>query len=128
MPISYEVCNDGHAIITIADGILTADEFIEYEVAHAIDESIRSPVAELLIVKHNALAKITVDDVRKVLKRREEIERKPTLHRCGIVVQYNDIHSWNLVKFYEGMVVLHSPEVVIVFGDEGIARTWLGIK
>jgi hypothetical protein len=65
--------------------------------------------------------------MRRVLERRAEIKEKPTPHRCGIVVQYSDTHSWNLAKFYEGMVMLHSPESVIVFGDERVAHTWLGI-
>ncbi len=66
--------------------------------------------------------------MRRVHEQRAEMEKKPIPHGCGIVVPYDDDDSWRLVKFYEVMVMLHSPESVIVVGDEGIARTWLGIK
>ena len=127
MPIKYDVSNDGHVIKATAEGIVTTEDFIEFEVAHATDGRVRSPVAELLLIKNDSLKRITNDDMRRVLERRAEIEKKPKPHRCGIVVEYSDDHSWNLAKFYEGMVMLHSPESVIVFGDERTARTWLGV-
>lgn len=127
MPVKYDVSNDGHVIIATVEGKVTGEEFIEYEVAHTIDGRVCPPVAELLVIKSGALERITVDDMRRVLERRAEIQEKHTPHRCAIVVQYNDTHSWNLAKFYEGMVMLHSPESVIVFGDEQVARIWLGI-
>lgn len=128
MPITYEVSHDGHIITATATSRVSSDEFVEFEVAHATDRRIHSPVAELLLIRSRALAQITIDDMHRVLERRAEIKEKPTPHRCGIVVQSGDEHSWNLSKFYEGMVMLHSPETVIVFGDEMIARTWLGIE
>jgi hypothetical protein len=128
MPIAYQVCNDGHVITAMADGAVTSQEFIEFEIAHAIDDRVRPPVVELFLVERNALEQITLDDMRRILDRRAEIERKPAPHRCAIVVQYGNSHSWNLAKFYEGMVMLHSPEVVIVFGNEKTARAWLGIE
>ena len=52
---------------------------------------------------------------------------QPKPHRCAIVVSLANAHAWNLAAFYEGIVTLHSPETVIVFGTPGIARTWLGV-
>jgi len=128
MSITYDVSKEGHVILATAAGRVTSEEFVEYEVAHAVDSRVRPPVAELLIIEEGALDRVTTDDMHRVLERRAEIEEKPMPHRCGIVVRYSDDHSWNLAKFYEGMVMLHSPETVIVFGDEGSARAWLGIK
>ena len=54
MPITYEVHKDGHFIHAVASRVLTGDEFVEYEVAHAIDERIKPPVSELLEVQHGA--------------------------------------------------------------------------
>ena len=68
------------------------------------------------------------DDVAQVLTRRKAVETLPTPHRCAIVVPYADGRARNLAKFYEGMVSLHFPESVIVFGDQQIARIWLGLE
>jgi len=127
MPIDYEVLNEGHFIHAVASGKVTCDEFVDFEMAHATDDRIRPPVSELLVVEYDALGLITMDDIQKALDQRLQLERKTISHRCGIIVRYGDNHSWNLAKFYEGMVMLHSPEDVIVFGDDRIARTWLGI-
>ncbi len=127
MPISYKVIDDGHGIIAHAEGTVSAKEFIDYEVAHATDNRIRTPVSELLIIENKALSLITNGDMERILELRLEIEQKPTPHRLGIVIPDSDPHAWNLARFYEGMVELHSPESVIVFGDEVIARTWLGL-
>lgn len=127
MAITYTVDREGHFIHAIAEGILTSKEFVDYELAHAIDERIRSPVFELLEIRLGACKHITMDDMANVLKRRIEVGRPHTPHRCAIVVYPGDVHAWNLAKFYEGMAMLHSPETVIVFGDDRIARIWLGV-
>ena len=61
-----------------------------------------------------------------MLERRKEVETPPTRHRCAIVVSHPDAHAWDLAKLYEGMVTLHFPESVIVFGEAHTARIWLG--
>jgi hypothetical protein len=127
MPITYEVHKGGHFIHAVASGVLTGDEFVEYEVAHATDERIKPPVSELLEIQHGACRQLTKDDVSRVLERRKQEQRLPTPHRCAIVVSLSDERSWDLAKFYEGMVTLHPAESVIVFGDVRIARTWLGV-
>ncbi|MBS3762198.1 MAG: hypothetical protein KGZ25_02725 [Planctomycetes bacterium] len=128
MPIEYKVFGGGHLIHAIAHAPVTAEEFVEYEMQHAIDDRINRPVSELLEVQPGALSGITKRDVSTILERRQTIERDPKRHRCGIVVSYGDNHGWDIAKFYEGMVVLHSPEVVIIFGDLNIARRWLGFE
>jgi hypothetical protein len=49
-------------------------------------------------------------------------------HHCAIVVSYSDNIGWDLAKFYEAMAIAHSPKSVIVFGDIGIAKKWLGVE
>ena len=127
MAITYTVDREGHFIHAIAEGVLTSQEFIDYEIAHAIDERIRPPVSELFEIRPGACQHITMDDMSNVLKRRAEVDRKPTPHRCAIVVSPDNSHAWDLAKFFEGMVILHSPETVIVFGDVRRARIWLGV-
>ena len=126
MPISYNVYAGGHFIHAIAKSPLTRQEFVDYEVAHAIDRRIKPPVSELFEIAAGACDQITMDDMREVLKRRSELKRLPTPHRCAIVLGSLDAHSWDLAKFYEGMVMLHSPETVIVFAQADIARSWIG--
>ena len=67
MPITYHVQNDGHTILAVASGVVAGEEFIEYEVAHAIDERIKSPLSELLVVKASALRNITEDDIEETI-------------------------------------------------------------
>ncbi|MDD5093257.1 MAG: hypothetical protein PHV74_02615 [Dehalococcoidia bacterium] len=128
MPIKYSISDDGHFIHAVASGSVTGPEFVEYEVAHAIDERIKPPIAELLEIQPGALRQVTTDDISKVLERRKESKTWPTPHRCGIVVSLSDMHAWNLAKFYEGMTILHSPEIVIVFNDVSTAKSWLGFN
>jgi hypothetical protein len=45
-----------------------------------------------------------------------------------MVISVGDAVGWDVAKFYEGMVRLHYPKDIIVFGDERIARIWLGIE
>jgi len=63
-----------------------------------------------------------------VFQRRAELKNRHVPHRCAIVVQSSSAHTWDLAKFYEKMVMLHSPEIVIVFGDIDTAKIWLGIE
>lgn len=128
MPISYSVFDEGHSIHAVAESPLTAQEFVDYEVAHAVDERVQPPVSELFELPAAALQGITMEDMRAVLERRGRIARLPTPHRCAVVLDSLDAHAWGLAKFYEGMVMLHSPEAVIVFAQAGIARTWLGFR
>ena len=59
MPIKYSVSHDGHFIHVVASGLVTSQEFVEYEVAHAMDERIKPPVSELLEIESGALRQIT---------------------------------------------------------------------
>ena len=128
MPISYSVHGEGHFIHAIAECPLTRQEFVDYEVAHAVDSRIKTPVSELFEIAAEAFKHITMDDMNEVIKRRGEAKRLPTPHCCAIALGSLDRHSWNLAKFYEGMVMLHSPETVIVFANADIARYWIGFK
>jgi hypothetical protein len=128
MPVTYNVQNDGHFIQAVASRPLTDLEFVEYEVAHATDPRITPPVDELLEVEVGALENITKEDISAILERRKQIPSPPTPHRCAIVVSGVDARDWEMARFYEGMVTLHYPENVIVFGDARIARIWLGIE
>ena len=128
MPVEYKVLNDGHFIHAIVKDAVSGEEFVEYEVAHAIDDRIRPPVSELLEIEHGAMRRITKDDLVKAMDRRRDIDRRPVPHRCAILVCLNDTHGWDLAMFYEGMATLHFSESVIVFGDERTARTWLGVE
>ncbi len=128
MPIEYTVSDDGHFLHVVASGSVTGQEFVEFEIAHASDKRIKSPVAELFEIQYGALRQVTREDVSLVLERRKEPGAAPTAHRCAMVVSYGDAQAWDLARFYEGMAVLHSPEVVIVFGDSNTARLWLGVS
>ena len=128
MPIEYSVSPDGHFIHAFASDPVTGREFVEYEVAHAIDERIKPPISELLEIQSDAMRQVTKGDVLRVLERRKQLTTEYRPHRCAIVVPYRDTHAWSLAKFYEDMVTLHSPEVVIVFGDSQVAKVWLGIE
>lgn len=127
MPIEYTVSSDGHFIHAVTTGPVTSSEFVDYEIAHAIDGRIKEPVSELFEITRNSLKDITKKDVERVIERRKEINRPHTKHRCGIAVPLDDACAWDLAKFYEGMSALHFPEVVIVFGDTRLARVWLGM-
>ncbi|MGD1019467.1 MAG: hypothetical protein ABSA12_09125 [Verrucomicrobiia bacterium] len=125
MPISYSVHQEGHYIHAVAKSPLTKQEFVDYEVAHATDKRVKTPVSELFEICADALKNITMEDIREVLGRRGEVGRLPTPHRCAIALGSTDDHTRNLAKFYEGMSMLHSPEVVVVFGDADVAKLWL---
>ena len=127
MPISYNVLNDGHFIYAKTSGNVTGQEFVDYEISHAIDKRLRAPISELIELENDSLKFISENDISKIMDQREKIMRLPNPHRCAIIVSLGDIHAWNLARYYEGMVTLHYPEDVIVFGDEVVARAWLGI-
>jgi len=128
MPISYSVHRDGHFIHAVAERPLSGHEFVDYEVAHAIDKRLRAPVSELFEISARAFEHITMDDMREVFKRRTEVDRPPQPHRCALVLGSLDDHTWSLAKFYEGMVMLHCPETVIVFASADVAGKWLGFE
>jgi len=127
MPIKYDVYNNGKLIYAVASGSVTDEEYIEFEIKHAIDDRIKPPVSELLKINSGAFKNITTYAISEVLNRRKKSKRNHIPHSCAIVVSYSDSHAWDLAKYYEGMVKLHYPASVIVFGDEKIALTWLGI-
>ena len=128
MPIQYSVSDDGHFIDAVASGLVTAEEFIEYEIGHTIDERIRTPLSELLVIEPGAFRQITIEDILRVIEQRRDLPQFPVTHRCAIVVAVSDLHAWDLAKFYEGMFRLHYPQVVIVFADPATARIWLGME
>ena len=128
MPIEYSISNDGHVIHAIAKDPVTPEDFVNFELTHAIDKRLKPPISELLEIESGALHQITKDDMAEVLAQRKRLTTTTTPHRCAIVIPRDDIHSWDIAKFYEGMVLLHSPEVVIIFGDLRIAKIWLGIE
>ena len=128
MPITYHIQDDGHTIFAVASGVVTGEEFIEYEVGRAIDERIKSPLSELLVVKPNALSNLTKDDLAEAIRRNKEKPNPPMPHQCALVISSGDAQGWNPAKFYEGMVRQHYHRTIIVFGDEKIARIWLGIE
>ena len=128
MPVQYRVLKDGHFIHALVTGVVSGEEFVDYEVAHAVDDRIKPPVSELLEIEHGAMRRITKDDLVRAMDRRREIAQRPVPHRCAILVSLNDTHGWDLAMFYEGMATLHFSESVIVFGDERTARTWLGVE
>lgn len=127
MPITYDVHNHGHTVLAIASGVVTGEEFVEYEIAHAVDARIKSPLSELLVVRTGALKSITKEDIEEVVRQRKAQPNPPLHHKCAIVISLSDAESWKIAKFYEGMLRLHDPKNVIVFGDESTARIWLGI-
>ncbi len=128
MPITYSVSADGHFIHAKAESPLSSKEFIHYEVAHAVDDCIKPPVSEFFEIPASAFQHISMDDMEEVIRRRGEAKRLPTPHRCAIVLGSLDDHTWALAKFYEGMVMLHSPETVIVFANAEIAKKWIGFQ
>ena len=99
MPITYSVSYDGHFIHAVASDVVTAEEFVQYVVAHSIDERIKPPVSELLEIELGALRKITMEEMSKVLELRKKAKKRPKPHRCAIVVSLDDNHAWNLSKF-----------------------------
>ena len=127
MPIVYEVHHEGHFIHAMATGTLTSRDFINYEIEHTTDTRLKPPVVELLEISHGACKDLSRDDFEVILEHRKKLAPAPVRHRCAILVSYDDSHCWNITEFYSGMVNLHLPESVIVFGDSRTARIWLGV-
>ncbi|MBM3308520.1 MAG: hypothetical protein FJY74_09365 [Candidatus Eisenbacteria bacterium] len=127
MPIEYSVSEGGHFIHAIASGEVTDDEFVDYEERHSADARVRAPCNELLDVHRGAFARVTPGAVERVFERRKQSKKERVCHHCAIVVSYSDSAAWDLAKLYERLASLHSPYSVVVFGDLGIARTWLGV-
>jgi hypothetical protein len=127
MPIKYLVSEDGHFIHAVAEGCITKQEFIEYEITHAADSRLKSPVCELLEVKYGAFKVITRDDILKISEKKKKSGLTHKTHRCAVVFNLMDYQAWSLARFYNGMAILHYPENVIVFGDVKTARIWLGV-
>ena len=127
MPITYEIYREGHFIHAVATGTLTSQDFINYEIQHAADTQLKPPAVELMEIFHGACKNLSPDDFEEILEHRKNRAPEPVQHRCAILVSYGDAHCWNIAEFYSGMVNLHLPESVIVFGDARIARIWLGV-
>ena len=125
MPIRYTIHNDGHFIHAIASSTVTDKDLVDYEVAHNSDERIKTPVNEMFEIQPGAFQEVTRDGLSKLLEHRKKT-KEPIPHRCAIVVSYGNHIAWDLAKFYEAMAI--SSKSVIVFGDSGIARKWLGAE
>ena len=126
MPIEYEIQSEGRFINATAHGIVTDEDFIEYETVHVIDERIKPPVDEMLEIAPSAVIRLTHEGIRRALKKNKELGRNKIRHRCAIVVRHPDEIAWDLAKFYESMARMHAPSSVIVFANPDIAKLWLG--
>ena len=128
MPITYEILREGHFIHAVSSGILTRQDFINYEERHAADKRLKSPAVELLEISFGACKNLLPFDFELILEHRKTLDQAPAPHRCAILVSYGDTQCWDIAEFYSGMVNLHLPESVIVFGDARTARIWLGVE
>ena len=128
MPIEYKVGENGHFIHAIATGDVTEEQFIEYESGHLTDARLRSPFKELLEIRDGSFRLVTPRAIEQLVARRGQPGSRHPWHDCAIVVSYSDADAWDLAKLYERLATLHSPCSVIVFGDVGIAKTWLGVS
>jgi hypothetical protein len=128
MPIEYKVAENGHFIHAIARGEVTDAEFVDYEEKHATDARVKPPCKELLEIPHGSFRLVTHGAVEQALQQKQRSKRPYLCHHCAIVVSYSDDAAWDLAKLYERLASLHSPCSVVVFGDMGIAKTWLGIS
>jgi hypothetical protein len=128
MPITYKASSDGHFIHAVASGNLSVRDFIDYEKEHAGDPRLKAPLAELLEITYGSCSKLEPSDFDEVLQFRKSLPDPPEPHRCAILVSYGDIKCWDIAELYSGLVNLHFPESVIVFGDARTARIWLGIE
>ncbi len=128
MPIKYDVFRDGHFIHAVGTGVITAKDFVDYEIAHPMDKRVKEPLNELIEIQPGATMELSKKDISEIIDKRKTIKGLPTLHKCAIVVPYVDSHSWDLARYYEGMAELHYPKSVIVFGNMQTARIWLGVE
>jgi hypothetical protein len=128
MPIKYDVLRAGHFVKAVASGIVTEDEWIEYEVRHTVDDRIKPPLCELLRIDYEAYRNFTKDGLLRALENRKNQDKRPVPHRCAVVVTPGDVQGWSLTRLYEGLRTLHYPESVILFGEDRMAMTWLGFE
>jgi hypothetical protein len=128
MPIKYNVLCAGHFVQAVASGIVTDDEWTEYEITHSVDDRIKLPLCELLRIDYDTYRNVTKDCFLRTLERRKDLDKRPVPHRCAVVVTPGDVQGWSLTKLYEGLRALHYPESVIMFGDEQMAMIWLGFE
>lgn len=128
MPITYHVHDNGHFIHAVAKGVITSEEFVEYEIAHIDDSRVKPPVVELFEIQQGARKQVSLNEVAQVRLRLKDKLKSPRSHRCAIVASYSDDEAWDLARFYQTMVELHYPNTVIIFGDVDIARIWLGVE
>jgi hypothetical protein len=128
MPIKYNVLRAGRFIQAVASGIVTEDEWIEYEITHSIDDRIKPPLCELLRIDYDTYRNVTKDGLLRALESRNHQDKRHVPHRCAVVVTPGDVQGRSLTKLYEGLRALHYPESVILFGDERMAMTWLGFE
>ncbi len=75
MPITYDILNEGHYIHAVATPPVTSEEFVEYELKHAIDGRVKTPVSELFEIQRGACDNITRDDMSEVLRKRKESKK-----------------------------------------------------
>ncbi|OHB75566.1 MAG: hypothetical protein A2Z25_17370 [Planctomycetes bacterium RBG_16_55_9] len=126
MPIEYEVLDDGQFIHARAVGTVTDEDFVEYEVAHACDERIKSPADELLDIAPDATMQLTQEGIQEALRKVKELGKRCPRRHCAVVVHSFRKEAWDLAKFYEALSRLHAPFSVIVFGNADVANIWLG--
>lgn len=127
MPIIYKILMSGHLIHSIAEGKVSKQNFIDYEIQHARDENLKAPVSELFEIRNGAFDNLSKEDIKNILDARNN-NSSFIRHKCALVVSMNDHKGWDLAKFYENLMMLHQPASVIVFGDIKTAKIWLGIK
>lgn len=125
MPIKYEIQDNGRFINAKAYGIVTDKDFVEYEVAHAGDERIKSPADELLEITSDADIQLTREGILEALQKNKELAERRIRHRCAIVVSCAEKIAWDLARFYESMARLHGNSSVIVFASSDVAKVWL---
>jgi len=125
VPIEYSVREGGRFVHAIARGEVTNEEFIDYETKRGGDARVKASCRELLEVPAGVLRLVTREAIEEALSRRAaKAARAP--HRCAIVVSYSDSAAWDLAKLFEKLAAARSPGSVVVFGDVGTAKTWLG--
>lgn len=128
MPIEYKVAENGHFIHAIAMGEVTDEEFVGYENGHTSDARVKFPFKELLEIRQGSFRLVTHKAIERLVTRRGQPGSRHLWHHCAIVVSYSDDGAWDLAKLYEKLASPHSPCSVVVFGDLGVAKTWLGVS
>ncbi|RJQ45898.1 MAG: hypothetical protein C4534_03670 [Gaiellales bacterium] len=122
MPIDFSISDDGHFIETMISGELSCPELVEYEIAHTTDERLRSPLLELLEVSPGSICRLDDGELAAIFECRKENARLFRSHRCVLVISPEDVRAPELNRFFADLTLLHSPEVVVIFGDAPTAR------